>query len=47
MICQNYYYYYMLKKIQVELLKKLKEKKKDIKMQMEKILNSSNSILIK
>ena len=35
MICQNYYYY-MLKKIQVELLKKLKEKKKDIKMQMEK-----------
>jgi hypothetical protein len=37
----------MLKKIQVELLKKLKEKKKDIKMQMEKILNSSNSILIK
>ena len=45
MICQNYYY--MLKKIQVELLKKLKEKKKDIKMQMEKILNSSNSILIK
>jgi len=46
MICQNYYYY-MLKKIQVELLKKLKEKKKDIKMQMEKILNSSNSILIK
>ena len=26
MICQNYYYY-MLKKIQVELLKKLKEKK--------------------
>ncbi len=46
MIRQNYYYY-MLKKIQVELLKKLKEKKKDIKMQMEKILNSSNSILIK
>ena len=37
----------MLKKIQVELLKKLKEKKMDIKMQMEKILNSSNSILIK
>jgi hypothetical protein len=37
----------MLKKIKVELLKKLKEKKKDIKMQMEKILNSSNSILIK
>ena len=27
MICQNYYYY-MLKKIQDELLKKLKEKKK-------------------
>ena len=37
----------MLKKIQVELLKKLKEKKKEIKIQMEKILNSSNSILIK